>query len=102
MGRLVMDFDCDKLKYLLHYMEYAIIRLVDHVLSDSKTDPEYSAVTASNLIKCYIDIKSELEGALPYKTVEGFFEYNLYTEEEYHLFEENRKKESEYYIGMQY
>ena len=97
-----MAFDSDKLEYLLYHMEYTIIGLIDRVLSDSETDPEYSAVTASNLIQCYIAVKNEGERPLPYTTAEDFFEYNLYTKEDYRRFEESRKKESEYYIGVQY
>lgn len=97
-----MGIDYEKLKYLLNNMEDIIGELIDKVLSDSKTDPHYSAVVATNRIKCYIQIMNELGETLPYHNVEEFFEFNAYTNEEYQLFEESRKKEAEYYRGVQY
>lgn len=97
-----MDFDIEKLKYLLKYTYYDIIELVDNVLSDSVTDPHYSAVTATNKIKCYIDVMKGLEKNLPYNDVKSFLLCNGFTIEEYMAFEKSRKKESEYYIGKQY
>lgn len=94
--------DCEKLKYLLNDMDDVIGELVDKVLADSKTDPHYSAVAATNKIKCYIQIMNELGKPLPYHNVQEFFEFNAYTNEKYQLFEEGRKKEAEYYIGVQY
>ena len=97
-----MGIDCEKLKYLLNNMEYHIGQLIDKVLIDSPTDPHYSAVAAANKIKCYIQIMKDLGEDLPYKNVEEFFEFNAYTKEEYQLFEKSRKKESQYYRGVQY
>ena len=97
-----MDIDREKLKYLLHIQIYDIELLVENVLGDSEQDPQFSAVTATNLIKCYIQVMNELGEALPYSNVEEFFEFNAYTQEEYLTFEEKRKKESEYYRGIQY
>lgn len=97
-----MDINVEKLKYLLDDMDFSIGKLIDNVLSDSKTDPHYSAVYTTNKIKCYIQIMSELGEEPPYKTVEEFFDFNAYTEEEYRLFEESRKNESTYYRGVQY
>lgn len=94
--------DTEKLKYLLDHVDYYIGMLIDNVLSDSQTDPHYSAVTAVNMIKCYIQIMNELGEHLPYKTVEEYFDFNAYTKEEYRLFEEKRIIESEYYVGKQY
>lgn len=97
-----MDIDIEKLEYLLNNMEYYIGQLIDKVLSDSTTDPHYSAVAAANRIKCYIQIMNELGEELPYSNVEEFFEFNAYTKDEYRLFEESRMKESQYYRGVQY
>ncbi len=97
-----MNINIEKLKYLLNDMEDVIGRLIDNVLSDSETDPHYSAVAATNKIKCYIEIMSELNVDLPYRNVKEFFDFNAYTEEEYRLFEESRKKESVYYRDVQY
>ena len=55
-----------------------------------------------NKIKCYIQIMSELGEQLPFNNVEEFFEFNAYTKEEYRKFEESRRKESQYYRGVQY
>ena len=97
-----MNLDIEKLKYLLNNTEREIGRLIDNVLSDSQEDPHYSAVYASNQIKCNIQIMNELGEELPYSNVEEFFRVNAYTEDEYKAFEASRKKESEYYIGVQY
>ena len=97
-----MAIDYEKLKYLLNNMDSLIGELIDKILSDSKEDPHYSAVAATNKIKCYIQIMNELGVALPYSNVEEFFEFNAYTKEEFCLFEASRKKESEYYRGIQY
>lgn len=61
-----MNLDIEKLKYLLNTTEREIGRLIDNVLSDSQEDPHYSAVYASNQIKCYIQIMNELGEKLPY------------------------------------
>lgn len=97
-----MVINHEKLKYLLNNMDYHIGELIDKVLSDSPNDPHYSAVAATNKIKCYIQIMNELGETLPYSNVEEFFEFNAYTKEEYRLFEESRRKESQYYRGVQY
>ena len=83
-------------------MDNVICELIDHVLNDSEEDPHYSAVAATNMIKCYIQIMNEIGESLPYCTVQEFFLFNAYTHEEYALFEELRKKESAYYRGIQY
>ncbi len=97
-----INIDIEKLKYLLNNVENNIGILIDNVLSDSKTDPHYSAVTASNRIKCYIQIMHELGESLPYNDIEGFFEFNAYTKKEYLEFEKLRREESTYYLGIQY
>lgn len=97
-----MNVDFEKLMYLLIDMDDKICELIDNVLSDSETDPHYSAVAATNRIKCYIQVMNELGETLPYSSVEEFLEFNAYTKEEIRLFEESRKKESEYYRGVQY
>lgn len=97
-----IDIDVEKLKYLLNDMDFHIGELIDNVLNDSETDPHYSAVFTSNKIKCYIQIMNELGEKLPYSNAEEFFDFNAYTKEEYRLFEESRRKESEYYRDEQY
>ncbi len=98
-----MDFDQEKMNYLLNHVYYYIYDLIDNVLADSQDDPHYSAVTATNMIKCYIEIMSKIEPQLPYSTVKDFFLYSgYYSEEEFEVFENSRKKESDYYIGKQF
>lgn len=97
-----MGIDYEKLMYLLYDVDDVICELIDKVLSDSKEDPHYSAVATTNRIKCYIQIMNELGKTLPYSNVEEFFSFEAYTKEEYQLFEQLRKKESQYYQGVQY
>lgn len=97
-----MIIDREKAEYLLHIMYHTMVEYVDQVLDDSETDPEYSAVTTTNVIKCYIQIMTDLGKAPQFNDVESFFQINGYTHEEYQRFEESRKKESQYYIGVQY
>lgn len=94
--------DIEKLKYMLHSQRFDIELLVENVLEDSEDDPHYSAVTANNLMKCYIEIMTDLGENLPFADVEGFIRKMGFSEQEYLLFEERRKKESEYYCGVQY
>lgn len=100
--RLGMVIDAEKVSYFLRMMYPTMEQYVDQVLNDSETDPEYSAVTASNIIKCYVQIMTDLGNAPSFNNVESFFKINGYTDEEYQRFEECRKKESQYYIGIQY
>lgn len=97
-----MDLDKEKLLFLLVFIEDYLDELIEKVLSDSKLDPHYSAVTVSNIIKCYIDTNKYLGKSLPYTDVKSYFKFNAYTEEEYTLFENIRKNEAEYFIGKQY
>lgn len=94
--------DIYKLKYLLNDTVNQIIWLIENVLSDSETDPHFSAVDTTNRIKCYIQIMTELGDTLPYHDVKSFFKRNGFTEEEFQLFEEKRRKESGYYRGVQF
>lgn len=97
-----MAIDCEKLKYMLHIQSLDIELLIENVIEDSEEDPHYSAVTATNLVKCYIEIMEELGEKLPYTDVEGFVKTIGFSNDDYLLFEKKRKKESEYYRGIQY
>lgn len=97
-----MAIDREKLKYMLHIQRFDIELLIENVLEDSEEDPHYSAVTATNLVKCYIEIMEELGEELPYSDVEGFIRNIGFSEQEYLLFEKKRRKEAEYYCGVQY
>lgn len=97
-----IKLDKEKLSFLLTFIDDYLDELIDKIFSDSKTDPHYSAVTASNIIKCYIDINKSLGKSLPYDDVKSYFKFNAYTEKEYILFENIRKNEAHHFIGKQY
>ena len=97
-----MAIDYEKLKYMLHIQSFDIELLIENVIEDSDEDPHYSAVTATNLVKCYIEIMKALGENLPYSNIEGFVKNMGYSHEDYLLFEKKRKKEAEYYRGIQY
>ena len=87
-------------EYLMdHYLLYHIDDLIDNVLDDSEEDPHYSAVTANNLIKCYVKVCSEWGMEPPFSNAETYFTWTNRSEAEYRLFEEKRTKEQTYYIG---
>lgn len=92
----------EQLLYLLKFTDHYIETLICNVLSDSVSDPEYSAVTTANLIKCYIDVMKTQGRELPYEDVKGYFEYNCFTGKEFECFEQKRIMESCYYKGKQY
>ena len=102
VGKTGMNLDKQKLSYLFIFIEDYILKNIYNILSDSKEDPHYSAVTTTNIIKCYIDVQNQLGTKLPYDDVKSYFKIFGFTDEEYLQFEESRKKESEYYIGWQY
>ena len=91
-----------QLIYLLEYTEHYIENLVYDVLHDSTSDPHYSAVTASNLIKTYIEMMNELKQELPFYDIKSFFEFNMFTPEEYELFIRKYESELSYYVGEVY
>ena len=82
VGLLNMALDVEKVYYFLRMMYPTMEQYVDQVLNDSETDPEYSAVAASNVIKCYIQIMTDLDNAPSFNDVESFFKINGYTDEE--------------------
>ncbi len=57
----------DKIKFILKTVKEEIVILIKNVVNDSETDPHYSAVTASNKIKCYS--KRESNPISPKRTV---------------------------------
>lgn len=67
----------EKLLYLLNHMDGFIEQLVYDVLTDSQTDPHYSAVTATNLIKCYIQVMNQFNKEIPYTDIRGYFKIYL-------------------------
>lgn len=97
-----MNIDINKLKYILNMQLFETVRLIENVLQDSEDDPHYSAVTATNIVKCYIEIMQGLGEKLEFNDVESFFEKTGFTKQDYLLFEEKRIKESKDYCGEQY
>lgn len=95
-------FEQNKELFWINHIESDICIFIHNVLNDSETDPHYSAVYASNIIKCIIHLTEELGRARSYSNIKGFFEHNGFTRDEYEAFEENRKKEAVYYRGIQY
>ncbi len=91
----------EQLCYLLHHADFYIENLLWLVLADSEQDPHYSAVTTSNLIKCYIDVMSDMGKPLPYQNAEEYLDY-LLSEEEKELFQSKFNSESQYYRGKIY
>lgn len=98
-----MDYKIqEKIMYLLKFVDDYMEHSVYEVLQDSEEDPHYSAVTTTNIIKCYIDVMKHFNVELPYSNVREYFEDNLFTDEDYIQFEASRVKEEEYYIGKIY
>ena len=83
--------------YLLDSQQYDIEELVGAVIRDSDTDPAYSAVTAANLIKCYIKVMQEITDDFYCNDIESYFQKNHFTSEEYHVFMDKYHKETSYY-----
>jgi hypothetical protein len=93
-----MDSDIrEQLLYLLKFINYDIGNLVGNVLEDDEKDPDYSAVTAINMLACYMNIMRWLEEELPYSNVKEYFSYSWLKSGEYKRFMKSAKKESAYY-----
>lgn len=97
-----MELNIEKLQYIWAFMEDWICQAIDDVLNDSAIDPHHSAVSTSNLIKCFIEISEQLGRKLPYSDARSFFSHNAYTSDEWDAFEKHRAIESTYYRGVQY
>ncbi len=91
----------DKLAYLLNHTYFYVEDLLWRVLTDSEQDPQYSAVTTSNLIKCYIDVRLAMGEQLPYQNAEEYLDW-LLSEEEKNSFRQKFQTEAQYYIGKIY
>lgn len=97
-----MAINQEKLEYILHHFDYYTENLVWDVIHDNPDDPEYSAVTATNCIKSFIEVRQGMGEELPYSTVEEYLRIKGASDEECLLFEESRAKEAVSYIGEQY
>ena len=96
------NVNMEKLSYLLDYLEDCMASAVCDVLQDSGEDPQFSAVTVSNLIKCYMDIKHSIGQQTCFTSVEEYLQYNCFTTAEIQAFEEKRAREESYYMGKQF
>jgi len=95
--------DKKKLLYLLSDANEYLCKLVDGVITDSKIYPCGSAVTTTNLIKCYMQVMKDIGKNLSFDTVEGYLENsNNFTDKEITEFENIRKKESKYFKDEQF
>lgn len=92
----------EQILYVLKDINCNLPVYIENVLNDSKEDPHYSAVYVNNLIKCYIELMTEMHEILPYTDVKSFLFFNGFDETEYELFESSRQNESSYYIGKQF
>ena len=72
---------------MLQHLEGYIENVVYEVLADSEEDPQYSAVTVTNLIKCHIEVEEALDRQLPYHNVEEYLRDLCLTEEEMQVLE---------------
>lgn len=92
----------EKLDYLLIHMDNFIEQEIYAILNDSETDPHYSAVTANNLIICYLEVTHELGWNQKIISVEDYFRGKCFSDNEIALFDERKRKEAKYFIGTQY
>lgn len=98
-----IENNLEALEYILEHADYYIDQLIDNVMEDSEIDPEYSAVTANNLIICFLRLQKMLDDSFPINTVKEYILFTPYhTMRDYEKFERKRKKESAYYIGKQF
>lgn len=91
-----------ELLYLLKFMDDYIEQMLYSVLEDSIEQPEYSAVTTYNLIKCYIKVLRDCKVPCNYSTVREYMLERCFSENEIELFERKRKDEVVYYVGEQF
>ena len=89
----------EKLIYLMGHLAHFIEQYVYDVLEDSDEDPQYSAVTAANLIRCYIDVMTQMGSAPDVSDIRSWFEGNLLSGEEFDRFCKKVSEEKESYCG---
>lgn len=95
--------DNERFAFLMNYIENSLPTEIDNVLTDSESDPHFSAVYVTNLIKSLIFTIENCEtNELHFKDVKDCFKYFDYSDEEYATFEKKRVIESQYYIGEQF
>jgi len=90
------------LDYILWTTQFVIEDNICSVIDDSEEDPHHSAVTTTNLIKCWLELKENIGEATGVKTLKEYFVYDRLPDEYYGIFEKKRKRESEYYRSEQF
>jgi len=90
------------LDYILSTIQFVIEKNIWNALEDSEEDPQISAVTTTNLIKCWLELKENIGESIGVNTLKEYFDYDSFRDEDYEIFEKKRKKESEYYHGEQF
>ena len=91
-----------ELVYLLKFMDEYIEQMLYEVLNDSEEDPEYSAVAASNLIKCYSKVRFDIGLQNCDIDVRDYMSGRCFSLDEIESFEQKREKEAKYYRGEQF
>ena len=92
----------EELYYLVRFMDDYIEQMLYSVLADSEEDPEYSAVTLFNLVKCYIKVSQDLGIHTDYSTASEYLRAQCLDETDIEILERKRQKESSYYHGVQF
>ena len=101
MDRPLTDSEICKLLYMLSEMPDIIDDTIYNVMHDSEEDRHYSAVAATNYLKCYVEIMGILGQPLPFSDMKSYFA-NSGWPEYYEQFEKIRKEEAAHYIGVQF
>ena len=91
-----------ELRYLLRFMDEYIESMLYSVLEDSFDQPEYSAVTAHNLIKCYMKVLNDCKISCNFSSAREYMIERCFSMNEIESFEQKRRAEAEYYVGEQY
>lgn len=104
MDKEYKEYNINKkaLDYILWTVQFVIEKNIWKALEDSKEDPQISAVTTTNLIKCWLELKENIGESTGVHTLKEYFDYDSLRDEDYEIFEKKRKKESEYYNGEQF
>ena len=95
------DYD-RKLFYIINLFESYVDDLLWNVIYDDQDNPETSAVAVANCIKCIISVKQHLNISCEYVDQTSFIISKGLSSEQAQKFEELRKKEAEYYEGIQF
>ena len=94
---------CDTaLLYILHHFDFWLDELITKVINDSDDDPQFSAVTTTNCIKCFIEVMHGLKQLTDCSNVQDYILQAGFSESEYETFEKKRYNESQYYLGEQF